>query len=106
MEKEWLVLVMSVTGFLYLAFKLHDMRGLVNSRLTIALEEIRSLKKELGLEKNNTASLDRIEAATTAARRHGETVAQDLEDSHRRADETIGPHGAAADAASQSKKED
>lgn len=38
-----------------------------------------------------------LAAAQTAV----EGVASDLVDSHRRADETIGPHGAAADAASQ-----
>jgi hypothetical protein len=104
-----IVLVITVLGFVFLGFRLKGMQGLVNDRLAEALEEIRTLKKELAIK---TVALDvadkvdfalnRIEDAAIAARVHGEVVAQDLAASHARADAAEGPHGAAADAASQS----
>lgn len=105
------VLVVSFIGFAFLVWRLTAIQTLVNSRLSEALDEIRTLKTEVGVKNvalkaadRTDATLERIEDAATAARVHGEEVAQDLKDSHDRADNATGPHGAAADAASQSAK--
>jgi GTP cyclohydrolase II len=105
-------LLLSLLGFAFLVWRLTAIQALVNDRLTAAVEEVRGLKAELGLKNvaleeadRVDATLGRIEAAATAARVHGEEVARDLLESHERADATEGPHGAAADAASQSPRD-
>lgn len=69
--------------------------------MTIMVLNVAMLVKMLLVLDSMKAAADLVAQNLVTAQTAVDSVATDLADSHRRADETVGPHGAAADAASQ-----